>query len=159
MNVGIIVCSKTGNTLSVAEQIGEELRKNDNKVTIERFTMEIENQRKASARLSAAPDPNEYEAVIFGAPVQAFSLDPGMSLYIQQTVFTKQMPVLCFITQHFKKPWLGGNQAMKKLRMLLRQKDISAQPIGIINWSHEKRNEQIAFIAQNCAEALREESK
>jgi flavodoxin len=159
MNIGIIVYSKTGNTLLVAERIREELIQNGHMASIERFTTQTENQHKTSIKLSAAPDPNGFEAVIFGAPVQAFSLDPAMSLYIQQMGLAQQIPVLCFMTQHFKKSWLGGNRAMKQLIVLLHEKRIAAEPMGTVNWSNERREEQIVLIAKRCVETLREENK
>lgn len=156
MKIGIIVYSKTGNTLSVAERIRETLTENGHSVTLERFNAETLPQSSTPVRLTATPDPNGYDALILGAPVQAFSLDPAMSMYLAQTGEIKLVPTLCFVTQHLKKTWMGGNHAMKQLLALLRKNGISAASMGIVNWSSENREAQIAMIVQHCADALKE---
>lgn len=156
MKIGIIVYSKTGNTLSVAERIREALTENGLSVTLERFSAETLPQSNTPTRLTATPDPNGYDALILGAPVQAFSLDPAMPMYLAQVGAIKPVPTLCFVTQHFKKPWLGGTHALKQLLALLQKKGVSAESMGVVNWSSEKREEQIAQIAQRCAFALKE---
>lgn len=156
MKIGIIIYSKTGNTLSVAERIREKLTGNGLSVTLERFSAETLPQSNTPVRLTATPDPNGYDALILGAPVQAFSLDPAMSMYLAQIGEIKPVPTFCFVTQHFKKPWLGGNHAIKQLLALLRKNGISAAPMGVVNWSSEQREEQITRIAQRCADALKE---
>ena len=159
MKIGIIVYSKTGNTLFVAERIREELTQNGHTVTIERFTALTEPQSNKPVSLSNVPNPNVYDAVIFGAPVQAFSLDPAMTLYFKQAGALKIGTALCFVTQHFKKPWLGGNRAIKQLIAQLREKGIASEAVGIVNWSSEEREAQIALIAKRCVEMLRVNSK
>ena len=154
MNIGIVVYSKTGNTLLVAEKIQEFLKKANHTVTVERFSAETAPRSNTPVRLTAMPNPNGYDALSLGAPVQAFSLDPAMSMYLERIVEIKPVPTLCFITQHFKKPWLGGNHAMKQLLVSLREKGVSAEAIGVVSWSSEKREEQIQFLAQRCADAL-----
>ena len=156
MKIGIIVYSKTGNTLSVAERIREELTENGLSVVLERFSAETLPQSNTPVRLTTTPDPNGYDALILGAPVQAFSLDPAMLMYLAQTGAIKPVPTFCFVTQHLKKTWMGGNHTMKQLLALLRKKGIAAAPMGIVNWSSKQREAQIALIAQRCANALQE---
>ena len=108
MKVGIIVYSKTGNTLAVAERISSQLEADGIAASIERFSAETLPQSNKPVRLTAVPNPNKFDAVIFGAPVQAFSLDPAMALYFEQINSINPKNVFCFVTQHFKKPWLGG---------------------------------------------------
>lgn len=158
MNIGIIVYSKTGNTLLVAERTADALMQAGNQVKLHRFTAEMESaQSNKLVRLSHSPDPNGYDALIIGAPVQAFSLDPAMTMYLQQFAFTKKTPTYCFITQHFKKQWMGGNHAMKQLTSHLRAKGIAADSLGIVNWSGERREKQIDNIVEQCRMALRGE--
>ncbi|MDP3448867.1 MAG: flavodoxin domain-containing protein [Eubacteriales bacterium] len=157
MNIGIIVYSKTGNTLQVAERIKVALELQGNTVSVKRFQAETSGETSNTPlQLTASPDPNVYDAVIFGAPVQAFSLDPAMAMYLRQIGTIRSMPAMCFITQHFKKPWMGGNRAMKQLLMLLKSRSVTAVPMGVVNWSSEQRDAQIEFISRKCAEALKE---
>ena len=155
MKVGIIVYSKTGNTLAVAERIGNQLKADGIAASVERFSAETLPQSNKPVRLTAVPNPNEFDAVIFGAPVQAFSLDPAMSLYFEQINSINPKNVFCFVTQHFKKPWLGGNHAMKQMLALLNKKGITAKPLGVVNWSSEQREEQVLQIIQKCSQAFK----
>ena len=155
MNIGIIVYSKTGNTLHVADEIRMSLVKAGFQAEVLRFSAETEHGKTSTQiRLSALPDPNRFDAVIFGAPVQAFSLDPAMSSNLRQIDTLKHVPTLCFITQHFKKSWLGGNRAMKQLLAQLREKRVMAHAIGIVHWSSGEREAQIDRIATQCVKAL-----
>ncbi|MEA4939644.1 MAG: hypothetical protein VB091_08680 [Christensenella sp.] len=156
MKVGIIVYSKTGNTLAVAERVGHQLETDGIAASVERFSAETLPQSNKPVRLTAVPSPNEFDAVIFGAPVQAFSLDPAMALYFEQINSISPKNVFCFVTQYFKKPWLGGNHAMKQMLALLNKKGISAKPLGVVNWSSEQREEQIMQIIGQCSHAFKE---
>ena len=89
-------------------------------------------------------------------PYAPFSLDPAMSLYFEQIKEIKSKNVLCFVTQHFKKTWMGGSHAMKQLLALLKKKGISAKPIGVVNWSSEQREAQILQIVQKCSSEWKE---
>ena len=155
MKVGIIVYSKTGNTLAVAERIGKQMEADGIAASVERFSAETLPQSNKPVRLTAVPNPNEFDAVIFGAPVQAFSLDPAMSLYFEQINSINPKNVFCFVTQHFKKPWLGGNDAMKQMLALLNKKGITAKALGVVNWSSEQREEQILQIMRQCSQAFK----
>lgn len=155
MKIGIIVYSKTGNTLQVAERIATALTQKGDHVELQRFTAETENpQSNRPVRLSALPDPNGYDALIIGAPVQAFSLDPAMTMYLKQIGALQKVPTLCFITQYFKKAWMGGNRAMKQLLEQLKEKGVSATATGVVNWSSDQRDAQIDSIVGQCVKAL-----
>ncbi len=156
MKIGIIVYSKTGNTLQVAERICASLVEAGLQADVRRFSAEPENaQSNTPVRLTALPDPNGYDALIFGAPVQAFSLDPAMSMYLKQIGALKKVPTICFVTQHFKKAWMGGNRAMKQLLAQLQEKGVAATAMGVVNWSGDQREAQIDKIAAQCVKALK----
>lgn len=154
MKVGIIVCSKTGNTLSVAERIRDVIEPKGCQVHLERFSAETEGpQSNKVVRLSANPDPAGYDLLIFGAPVQAFSLDPAMKLYLEGIAPQQPVPTFCFVTQHFPKPWMGGKNAIRQMTALLAAKGLSAQSAGIANWSNKQREELIDHIVGVCGAA------
>ena len=156
MNIGIIVYSKTGNTLQVAERIRASLVQAGMQADVSRFSAETQGAHdNTPIRLTNLPDPNAYDAVIFGAPVQAFSLDPAMAMYLKQIGALKKVKTLCFITQHFKKAWMGGNRAMKQLLAQLQEKGVAATVLGVVNWSSDQRQAQMDMIATKCVKALK----
>ena len=54
--------------------------------------------------------------------------------------------ISCFVTQHFAKPWMGGNRAVKQISKLVYNKNGSVVRSDIINWSNVKREEQISCL-------------
>ncbi len=85
MNIGIILYSHTGNTLSVGEKIRDPVLNRAIRAAKNAFTLENDDPNsKAPLRLVSAPDISGYDAVIFGAPVHAFSLCHAMKAYLSQ---------------------------------------------------------------------------
>lgn len=147
MDIGIIIFSRTGNTLSVAEKIRDACLAQGHTAEIERVTAENEDpNNKQPLRLKTTPDPIRYGAVIFGGPVQAFSLSPIMKAYLKQIPQVAGKKVLCFVTQYFPKPWLGGNNSIKQMCQLCQSKGMDVVESGIVNWTSKSREAQISDV-------------
>lgn len=145
MNIGIIVWSATGNTLSVAETFAEALWKIGHTVTLEPISIDAPNpaRRPESWNLTREPDAKTYDALVFGSPVEAFSLSGVMSRYLSDVGDLSGKPVFCFVTQFFPKPWMGGANAVRQLEKSAVSR--GGRPCGtaVINWSSKKRILQI----------------
>lgn len=152
MNVGIIVYSHTGNTLSVAQRLEEALKAAGHSTGIARVEP-VNSDPRASApvALKSAPDISPYDAVIFAAPVQAFSLAPTMKLYLSQISSLAGKKVCCFVTQHLKKPWMGGKHAVRQITTACKAKGAEITASGIVNWSGEARQAQIDDLLAKLA--------
>ena len=150
MKVGIIVYSKTGNTFSVAEKIRDVLQAKGAEVTLERFMAETSAGSNQPIGLTYRPMCSGYDVLIFGAPVQAFSLDPAMKMYFNEIYDLDKVPTGIFITEHLKKAWMGGNQATRQLTALLKKKGNTPLNLGLVNWSSERKESQIDAIVENC---------
>src|SRR6056297_3025434 len=143
MGIGIIVYSKTGNTLSVAERLEKALTEAGHDAVIQRVKVNNDEEgSKGNLSLTANPDISDYDAVVFTAPVHAFSLAPAMKLYLDQVGDLSGKKVYGFVTQHFKKPWLGGNRAIRTLKSLCQKKGADLRITGIVNWSNSEREKQ-----------------
>jgi flavodoxin len=71
MNIGIIVYSRTGHTLSVAQKLQEKLSAAGHMVTLEQVeTAGPVSPSATSAELKIRPAIEEHEALVFGCPVQ-----------------------------------------------------------------------------------------
>jgi flavodoxin len=148
VNVGIIVFSRTGNTLSVAERVRDACLARGHAAAIERVLPENEDPRaRQPVRLKGAPDPSRFDCVIFAGPVEAFSLSPVIKAYMQKLPAIAGKRVGCFVTQQFPKPWLGGNHAIRQMRALCASKGAEVLETGIVHWGSKSREEQIAGIA------------
>jgi flavodoxin len=147
MKVGIIVYSNTGNTISVAERLEKSLAAKGHNVEIKRVELENESPKPGSPLiLKTAPDITPYDTVIFASPVHAFSLAPAMKLYLSQIGALSGIKTHCFITQGFKKSWLGGNRAVRQISAACKAKGGSMISTGIVNWPDEQRERQIQEI-------------
>lgn len=147
MNIGIIIYSLTGNTFSVAEKLQAALTAQGHTVELKRVTVvnETPNSRNNIA-LENTPSITAYDAVIFGAPVHGYSLSPVMSLYLKQLQALTGKEVAGFVTEHFPKPWMGGNHAIKQMVRLITQKGGMIMDTGVVNWTNRVREEQIKDI-------------
>lgn len=142
MRIGIIIHSHTGNTLSVAEKLKYALAAKGHTVQLERVTAVNEDPR-AKVRLKSIPDITAYDTFIIGAPVRAFSLSPVMKAYLDQIPEIQGKKVACFVTEHFPKPWMGGNHSVHQIIHAIRKKGGEVIDKGVINWSGKIREEQI----------------
>ena len=155
MKIGIIVYSQTGNTLSVAEKLKDALTAKSCDVELQRVVATGGDPgARALDTLVQAPDPNGYDALVFASPVQAFTLARATALYLAQLPQIRTGKACCFVTQQFKKPWLGGNTAIRKMRAMLLEKGVTAGETGIVNWSGDKREAQIDEIVSRFSKAL-----
>ena len=145
MKVGIIVYSQSGNTLSVAEKLEKAIKSAGHTVTLERVEAVSEGSNPVN-RLKSAPDITPYDAIIFASPVQAFSLAQAMKLYLSQISDITGKQAYCFVTQHFKKAWLGGNHAVRQITAACKAKGGEVIWSGVVNWSGSTREKQIDDI-------------
>lgn len=145
MNIGIIVWSATGNTRSVAEAFAEVLQKDGHTVSLEQIGIDAQNpaRRTEAWNLTTQPATKPYDALVFGAPVEAFSLSPVMNRYLLAANDFPGTPVFSFVTQYFPQPWMGGTNAVKQLTKLVEKKGGKTVGTAVINWSSKKRVLQI----------------
>ena len=152
MNVGIIVYSYTGNTLSVAQKLEQALKGNGHAASIAKVEP-VHNDPRSSApvKLKSAPDVSLYDAIVFASPVQAFSLSPVMKQYLSQVSSLAGKKVSCFVTQHLKKAWLGGNHAIRQIKSACKRKGAYITISGIVNWSGDSRDQQIGDLVSRLS--------
>lgn len=155
MKIGIIVYSQTNNTLSVAEKLCDALVTSGAEAEIARVVVEGGDPKSGTPlKLIGAPDPNGYDALVFASPVQAFSLAQAMVLYLKQLPKFEAEKVLFFTTQHFKKPWLGANHAIKQAKAFIAAKGTAVTGTGVVHWTSEQREEQIQALVQTFTKLL-----
>lgn len=152
MNIGIIVLSNTGNTLSVAQKLKDTLAAMGHTAILERVTAISEDpSTQAGKQLKDAPDPTAYDALIFGAPVWAFSLSSVMNDYLSQLPSLQGKKTGCFVTQQLPYVWLGGNHAIRQMKTACETKGAAVFETGIVNWSNKNREKQITDLIEKLA--------
>ena len=85
MNIGMIVYSQTGHTLSVTVKLKEKLSAAGHTVSLEQLeTVEAVRMYAANAQLKTKPEIDTYDALVFGCPVQGGAPAPPMGSYLEQ---------------------------------------------------------------------------
>ena len=147
MKIGIMIHSQTGHTLSVGEDLKRALTDAGHEAVLEKVAAKNEApQSAANLKMISPPDVSGYDALIFGAPVHGFSLSPVMKEYLSKYAQPGGEKVGCFVTQQLKKPWMGGNHAIRQMVALCEGKGAQVTRTGIVNWSGPTRQAQIEDI-------------
>lgn len=153
MNVAIIIHSKTGHTLSVAEKLRSRLEAAGHSVVLEQVRAANDSEMKpGSVVLTNSPTITGFDMLVFGAPVYGGKLSAVMQAYLQQLPALEGKISAGFVTQLF--PWagLGGNQAIANMEELLRAKGGKLSASGVVNWMFRgKRNKQVAETIEKIA--------
>ena len=71
-----------------------------------------------------------------------------MQAYLLKIESLKSKKIICFTTQHFPYPWMGGNRAINQLTRICESKGAKVVETGIVNWSSSKRSKMIADVVE-----------
>lgn len=153
MKIGIIVHSNTGNTLQVANKLKTQLSSKGYIVNLECIqALDEDSKSNENIELVHAPDITEYDVIILGAPVRAFSLSPVMMKYLNQLESMEDKKVGCFVTQFFPYTFMGGKRAISQMKEICESKSGSIFDLYIVNWSNLNRSKQINDLIERLAE-------
>ena len=147
MNIAIIVHSETGNTHAVARKLEKRYTKNGHSVEVVR--LEVKGGYKQGMKdieFEKIPDIDEYDALVFGSPVEAFSLSPVMKKYLERVGSLKGKKIACFVTKALPFNWTGGNRAIRTMKKLSESKGAKVLGSGIVVWREKRRKERIADV-------------
>ena len=144
MKIAIIVYSETGHTLSVALQLKERLDALDVNI------LELTTDSTRSRHLTNCPPLEGYDRILFGFPVQGFSLPIPVKDYLMKVNFPVGKEVGVFTTQYFNHDWLGGNSSHRQFwKMITRYQPIQLSPhVGRIHWRHPNKEQQINAVLE-----------
>jgi len=141
MNIGIVVYSETGNTLSLCEQAKEAFEASGHSVTLTRLLVrDIRNDRT----LVSVPSARGFDLVVLGTPVQGFSLPEPVVDYLSRIDFPAGQRIGILVTQYFLRDWLGGTRTVRQAVGLLARFHPDVYATGIVHWRSKQRAAQIA---------------
>ena len=152
MNIGIIIYSETGNTYSVSQKLKEKIVKAGHSVNIERLKVigKVHPSTK-DVKFESLPDIEPYDALVFGSPVQAFSLSSAMTAYLSQIKSLLDKKVAFLVTQFFPFSWLGGNRTIGQMKKICESKGATICGAAVVNWSKPSREKQIAEMVEKLS--------
>ena len=152
MNIGMIIHSQTGNTHSVALKLKEKLSAAGHAVNLARLKV-VGGYKPGTkdVRFETLPNAGQYDALVFGAPVEAFSLSPVMASYLKQIASLQNKKVAFLVTQAFPYPWLGGNRAIRQMKKICESKGATVCGSGVVNWMNPRRDQQITEVTDRLS--------
>ena len=149
MNIGIILYSQTGNTYSVSLKLKDKLITAGHSVDIKRLKVIGEvRPRTKDVKFEMLPDTEPYDVLVFGSPVQAFSLSSVMASYLTQIVSLQGKKVALLVTQFFPFPWMGGNRTVGQMKKICESKGAIVCGAEIVNWSNPSREKRISEVVE-----------
>lgn len=149
MKIGIIVHSQTGHTFSVAERLKDKLEAAGHSVNIERITpVDAKQTDPKKVQIEKLPDLSVYDALVFAAPVQAFSVSPVMKAYLGLLPSLSNKKIACFVTKALPFDSTGGNQAISLMKSTFESKGGTVVGTGIVNWTGGGREKKIAELVE-----------
>lgn len=151
MKIGLFIYSQTGNTKSVAEKLQEKLSAIGHIVKLEQITITgTTPAQPGKFQLACIPQPDDYDAVIFGAPVQALTLNPVMKAYLDQLPSLSGIRAACFVTKQIPLLWFGGTGAIARMKNTCESRGAEVAGTEIVVWSKARREDSI----RQCVESL-----
>jgi flavodoxin len=155
MKVGIIVYSQTGNTFQVAEDLEKRISGSGHAVKLDRIEVEGEPKPgEKKIKFENEPKVDPYDIIVFGAPVQAFSLCVVMKKYLSDIGSMKGKKVHLLTTKAISTKWSGGNGAINKMKKLSEAKGAVVGETGIIFWGKKHRMKMTKEVIDKISKAL-----
>jgi NAD(P)H dehydrogenase (quinone) len=153
MNIGIIVYSRTGHTLSVAMKLKEKLSVAGHTVNLERVEVVGPDELGATdVQLKTKPETDPYDALVFGSPVRGGIMPPAMTTYLEQVASLQGKKVVCLVTHFFPKKW-GANQTINQMIEICESKGATVCGTGDVGWPRLRQTRQIAGVV-DCLSRL-----
>lgn len=128
--------SQTNHTYSVAEKLQEKFSEMGNEVELKRVSMvggDVSKNKK-DIQIEDPPEIIKYDALIFGAPVHAFSLAPAMQLYLEQISSLQDKKVALFVTKGLPFNFTGGTRAIGQMKNICQSNGGNVVGTGIVIW-------------------------
>lgn len=152
MNIGILVHSRTGNTLQVARRLLGQLQgAGHTGGMIEVKASGGSEQDPATLTFEALPELGDYQGLVFAAPVHAFSPAPVMAQFIRRLPSLEGKTAACLVTQGFPFSWMGGTRATRLMGRLCESRGAVLLGSGVVNWGRSCRERIISETVSRIA--------
>jgi NAD(P)H dehydrogenase (quinone) len=116
MKIGIFVHSQSGNTAKLGLAVTHALREKGHDVSIEllRPIGKI-HPRVKHVHFRSLPEVEDYDSILFGSPIWAFSASPVIVSLLKQLETLKGKKAMCFTTSGFPTAFSGAKRVLIRL--------------------------------------------
>ncbi|KMQ50643.1 flavodoxin [Chitinispirillum alkaliphilum] len=157
MKIGIVIHTQSGHTLNFAKIIEKKLTQHGHEVDIKGLrTKGAVKPRSRKFDLIKIPEIDEYDVLLFGGPVWAFTASPVVLKYLGSLETLKGKKALCFVTMGLPFPSLGGKQAIKAMEEDLALSGAEILPGEIVWYFFSGDEEKMKAAATRINDAIGE---
>ncbi len=145
MNIQLVICSHSGNTLKLGEMVGDKLMEAGHQVNLTQLASDppLDERKPVSTkdiRITNQPDVSSADIVLIGGPVWAFRPYPLLlKAMADLSPKLKGRKVLPFVTHAFPFAWMNGNSSVNTLRKLASKAGAQVLP-GVVLSRAAKRD-------------------
>lgn len=140
MNIAILVHSRTGNTLQVANRLLQRFQDAGHTgAVIEVKASGGSGQDPSTLAFEGVPELDGYQGLVFAAPVHGFSPAPDMAEFMRRLPSLKGKSAACLVTQAFPFAWMGGTRSTRLMGSLCESRGASVLGYGVVNWGRSCR--------------------
>jgi flavodoxin len=116
MKIGIFVHSQSGNTAKLGLAVTHALREKGLDVSIELLRpLGKIHPRVKHVQFRSLPEVEEYDIILFGGPIWAFSASPVIVSLLKQLETLKGKKAMCFTTSGFPTAFSGAKRALIRM--------------------------------------------
>ncbi len=152
MKIALLIHSRTGNTLTVAQRLRTRLEAAGHQAEVlEVKASDGSGDQPRSISFDSLPDLTPYGGIVAGAPVHAFSPAPVMTAFLERLPSLDGKTAGCFVTQAFPFPWMGGNRSVRLMMRLLAEKGARVAGSGVVNWGRSCRERLVRETVERLA--------
>lgn len=155
MKIAIVIHSQSGHTAAFAKIIASKFNENghDADIKLLRSTKHVHPGIK-EFELRNAPEINEYDVILFGGPVWAFTASPVIMKYITDQERLKGKKVASFVTMGFPFQWMGGNNAIKVMNNKLDCTGADVLQGEIVSYTFKANTAKMSEAAERLYRAI-----
>ena len=154
MDIGIIVYSRTGHTLSVAEKLKGRLSADGHAVALEQLEIAgPDNLSATTAALKTRPAIDRYDALVLGSPVNGGRMSAAMNSYLEQVPSLQGKKVVLLLTHFFFPAW-GANQTIAQMKGVCESRGATVCGSGSVRWTSLRRGRQISRVVDRLSDRI-----
>jgi len=159
MKIVIIVHSQSGTTLQFAEQISAKLKEKKHDVELTHLQTDpvIKSgsvRKTAPFKFTNLPDIKDYELILLGGPVWAFSASPIAITALEKLGNLSEKKFLPFVTMGFPFPGMGGKKAIAMMSNKAKEAGANVLPGKIIPKLFHNFKKQFTIEAEDIAKII-----
>lgn len=154
INIGIIIYTWSGNTLSIAQKLEEKLSSAGHKVSLEQ--LETAAPLKLGAQMSelkSIPSIKKYDVLVLASPVHGGRISSPIASFLEGTPSLLGKKVALLATHFLPFGW-GGKQMIRSMKEVCEAKGAQIIGEGSVPWANFQPKRYIDEVVNKLAKLI-----